>query len=94
MTDDGHTRHITLSIENASKSVGVNVSNATRTLDVNVTGSAMIRRVVEADKLRTPRIIQLTGEASGETQFDGTEDVELYTSIAAMSNSELEEMLQ
>lgn len=47
----------------------------------------------QAEKLKTPRQISLAGDAQGEGSFDGSEDVEIYTTVERLSNSELETML-
>ena len=47
-----------------------------------------------AKKLSTARQIALTGEASGQTLFDGSEDVSIYTHVERITNSELEELVQ
>lgn len=47
-----------------------------------------------AKRLKTPRTIAIGGEAIGETMFDGSEDVTIYTAIERLTNEDLEEMLQ
>ena len=49
--------------------------------------------VYSAGKLTTARTISISGEASGEGLFDGSTDVDIYTSVKRISNTELEEML-
>ena len=49
--------------------------------------------VYSARKLTNARTISITGEASGEGVFDGSTDVDIYTSVKRISNTELEEML-
>ena len=46
-----------------------------------------------ADKLRTARKIELSGEASGYGDFDGSADVTIDTYIARLTNSEIEELM-
>lgn len=46
-----------------------------------------------ADRLSTPRIIGLSGSADGEVYFDGTDDSYIYTSIATLTNEELDALL-
>lgn len=50
-------------------------------------------RVPAPEKLRTARTIELTGEAAGQALFDGSEDVQIYTAIAVLTNEEIEQML-
>ena len=45
-------------------------------------------------KLATPRKIALTGEALGSGQFDGSKDIDIYTTVERITNSELEEALK
>ena len=49
---------------------------------------------VTAEKLKTARKIAITGEAKGETQFDGSADAEIYVAISCLTNAELEEILK
>ena len=46
-----------------------------------------------ATRLKTGRTIELTGNATGETIFDGSENVQIFTSISTLTNEELEAML-
>lgn len=46
-----------------------------------------------ANQLAHARTIAITGEASGQTSFDGSQDVAIYTHIDALTNTELEAML-
>lgn len=52
------------------------------------------RHAETADRLSTPRQIEITGEAAGEGLFDGSEDIEIYTAIERITNTELEAILQ
>lgn len=45
-------------------------------------------------KLATPRKIALTGEALGSGQFDGSKDIDIYTTVERITNTELEEALK
>lgn len=47
-----------------------------------------------AKKLETARVIRLTGWVSGQTQFDGSQDVDISTEVAAMTNEEIDEILK
>lgn len=47
-----------------------------------------------AKKLETARIIRLTGGVSGQTQFDGSQDVDISTEVAALTNEEIDEILK
>lgn len=47
-----------------------------------------------AKRLKTPRTIAIGGEAVGETLFDGSEDITIYTAIERLTNEELEELLK
>lgn len=46
-----------------------------------------------ADKLSTPRKIQLVNEVLGWNEFDGSKDIEISTTVRRITNTELEEML-
>lgn len=47
-----------------------------------------------AQRLETARSIGLSGDAAGSTTFDGTKDVNIYASVEAISNAELEELFK
>lgn len=47
-----------------------------------------------AQKLATPRVISLDGEAKGETLFDGSANASIYVALERLTNEELEEMLK
>lgn len=47
-----------------------------------------------AKKLETARVIRLTGGVSGQTQFDGSQDVDISTEVAALTNEEIDEILK
>ena len=47
-----------------------------------------------ASRLTTPRRIALTGDATGSTMFDGSEDVSIMTTVETVSNTELEELFR
>lgn len=47
-----------------------------------------------AKKLETARVIRLSGGASGQTQFDGSRDVDISTEVAALTNEEIDEILK
>ena len=49
---------------------------------------------VTAEKLKTARTIELTGEATGETLFDGSADAAIYVAIERLTNTELEALLK
>lgn len=63
-------------------------------LDQLIDGISDAAGVGVADKLSTARQIALTGEARGQALFDGSEDVEIYTHVESITNTELEEILQ
>lgn len=48
---------------------------------------------ITATRLKTARTISLGGDASGITEFDGSENVEIRTAVHVMTNEELEEIL-
>lgn len=62
-------------------------------LDALTEGIAGAAEAETAKKLSTARQIALTGEASGQALFDGSEDVSIYTHVERITNTELEEML-
>ena len=47
-----------------------------------------------AQKLARARTIALSGDATGSTEFDGSKNVEISTSVNAITNTELEEILK
>lgn len=72
----------------------ISIHNDTHEVDVKVVGGTRLD-VIEytvADKLANARTIRLTGDISGEVDFDGSEDVELETSVKDITSQELEEL--
>lgn len=58
-------------------------------------GTAVLAETaVKAQKLAQKRMIALTGEAVGAAMFDGSEDIDIYTSVEALTNEELEVLLK
>lgn len=57
--------------------------------DVSLTGLSEA-----ANRLYTPRRIEIAGDAQGETVFDGSRDVAIYTAVETIENTELEDMLK
>ena len=66
-------------------------------MEVTVVGPAVARRSQQADKLSTPRLIKLTGQAEGEVEFDGSQDVEIPVTVTvaaeAMTTEEIDETI-
>ena len=50
-------------------------------MEVSRKANQALKKSESADKLTTPRIIELTGDVMGLTQFDGSEDVEILTDV-------------
>jgi len=63
-------------------------------MEVTVVGPAVARRSQQADKLSTPRLIKLTGQAEGEVEFDGSQDIEIPVTVTvAMTTEEIDETI-
>ena len=75
------------------KLIGIKVSGG-RKIIKNMTASQTTRHALMADRLTTARNIRLTNEISGQALFDGSDDIEIYTAVDRITNSEMEEMLQ
>ena len=67
----------------------------TAVLTISRNGGGITSTTVEAaERLATPRAIELRGDALGQAAFDGTSDAVIYTSVEALNNTELEDMLR
>ena len=75
------------------KLIGIKVSGSQKIIK-NMTASQTTRHALMADRLTTARNIRLTNEISGQALFDGSDDIEIYTAVDRITNSEMEEMLQ
>lgn len=62
---------------------GKEVVKNTGTWDISITGNSST-----ADKLKTPRTISLTGNATGSTTFDGTSDITIDTTVAEAAHAD------
>lgn len=71
----------------------VTFENRTHKVNVKVSGGVVAVELPVADKLKYPRAIRLAGDVTGETLFDGSEDVQIQTLVSTLTNEELEEML-
>lgn len=47
-----------------------------------------------ADRLTFARNISLSGDVSGDADFDGTDDITIDSSVSAISNTELEALFK
>lgn len=54
-------------------------------MEVSRKANQALKKSESADKLATPRIIELTGDVMGLTQFDGSKDVEILTDVRPAS---------
>lgn len=54
-------------------------------MEVSRKANQALKKSETADRLTTPRIIELTGDVMGLTQFDGSGDVEILTDIKPAS---------
>lgn len=52
------------------------------------------QKELSADRLKTPRKIELSGDATGLGYFDGSADLGITVTINAITNLELEELLK
>lgn len=75
------------------KLIGIKVSGGQKIIK-SMTASQTMRHALMADRLTTARNIRLTNEISGQALFDGSDDIEIYTAVDRITNSEMEEMLQ
>ncbi len=75
------------------KLISIKVSGNQKVIK-NMTASQTPRHALMADRLTTARNIRLTNEISGQALFDGSDDIEIYTAVDRITNSEMEEMLQ
>ena len=67
----------------------------TAVLTISRNGGGITSTTVEAaERLVTPRAIELRGDALGQAAFDGTKDAVIYTAVEALNNTELEDMLR
>lgn len=66
-------------------------------MEVTVVGPAVARKSQQADKLSTPRLIKLTGQAEGEVEFDGSQDIEIPVTVTvaaeAITTEEIDETI-
>lgn len=87
------------------KLIGIKASGSQRAVSIGLTArqqktvqnmvtSQAARHALMADRLTTARNIRLTNEVLGQALFDGSEDIEIYTAVERITNSEMEEMLQ
>ncbi len=58
-----------------------------------ISAEQVLRHALTADRLSNPRKITLINEVSGWNEFDGSQDIEIYTTVGKITNTELEEML-
>lgn len=83
------TEHLTLAMLDAPTEA------FTAVLTIGRNGYGMTSDIVEvAERLRTPRAIELRGHVAGAAEFDGSEDAIIYTAVDTMSNEDLEVMLK
>ena len=76
------------------KSIGLSLEQENNSLGIGLQPGGGGGSAETAKRLKTPRAIALGGEATGETLFDGSEDVTIYTAIERLTNEELEELLK
>lgn len=87
------------------KLIGIKASGSQRAVNIGLTArqqktvqnmvtSQAARHALMADRLTTARNIRLTNEVLGQALFDGSDDIEIYTAVERITNSEMEEMLR
>lgn len=83
------TAHLTLTTLEAPEEA------FTLELVISRNGGGMTSMDVEtAQRLTTPRMIALSGDAQGQAEFDGSADAVIHTAVEEINNEELEEMLR
>lgn len=78
----------------SQKVVRIGMAGGSQKVITSMTTSQATRHALMADKLTTGRNIRLTNEVLGQALFDGGEDIEIFTAVDRITNSEMEEMLQ
>lgn len=74
--------------------VGYNLTASQQRSVQGIAASQVLRHAITADRLTTARNIRLTNEVLGQALFDGSDDIEIYTAVERITNSEMEEMLK
>ena len=92
MTDN--YKLVNIKASGSHKVVSVNMTGGPQKIITSMTTSQATRHALMADRLTTARNIRLTNEVLGQALFDGSEDIEIFTAVERITNSEMEEMLQ